>query len=327
MELLLRFLFVFFLSFFITFYLVPLFSKVALKFGIVDCPDGRLKRHKYPTPYLGGMAIFLGFLVSISLVLPFEHQFFLFIFASILLLFIGLFDDLIVLTPAQKFFGQFVAVLCYLKSGFYLKVSFFSNFWNIGLSAFWFLLFINAFNLIDIMDGLAVTIAIGMTVSYLIFSIIMHNYIFSLLLLALLGSLCAFFWFNKPQARIYLGDSGSLFIGGFLASMPFAISWSEYNESGYFIPLIISAIPLVEIGTLILVRTYKKIPFFFGSPDHFAIFLQEKGWSKYKILFLCFLLSFLFLLFSLLFFYLYINLAFLLHCCIVFAFLWFLSLV
>lgn len=326
MEFLFKFLFVFLWSFLITFYLVPLFSKVALKFGIVDCPDGRLKKHKFPTPYLGGMAIFLGFVTAVSLVLPFENQFFLFIFASMFLLFVGLLDDLIVLTPAQKFFGQAVAVLCYLKSGFYLKVSFFNNAWGIGISAFWFLLFINAFNLIDIMDGLATTVAIGMTLSYLVFALLMHNYIYSLVLLAFLGSLCAFIWFNKPQAKIYLGDSGSLFIGGFLASAPFAISWSEYNTFGYLVPLIISAIPLVEVGTLILVRTYKKIPFFLGSPDHFAIFLQGCGVSRGRILLIMLFIAFLLFLCSFFFFYSYIDIDIFLSGCVLAMFLWFLFL-
>ncbi len=282
--------------------------RVAVKFGILDIPDGRLKLQKQSVPYLGGLAIYLGFLVAVALVLPFENKFFLYILASTCLLFIGLLDDLIKLTPAQKIVGQLIATLCYLKAGFYLKGIFFSNFWNIAISAFWFLTIINAFNLIDVMDGLATTVALGVASAYLVFASATNNLHAVLLLCAFIGSLCAFLVFNKPPARMYLGDTGSLFIGGFLASLPFIISWSEYNSCGFLVPVIVSAIPLLEWGTLIVVRTWKGIPFYYGSPDHFSIYLQQKNWSKRAILWYCIVLSMITTLASGLFFFNIINL-------------------
>jgi len=319
----LTFFFVFVFSFLISFYLIPIFSKVAFKFGVVDVPDGKLKKHNKATPYLGGVAIYLGFLISSALALPFGHQFFLYIMASTILLFVGLLDDLVNITPSQKFFGQFVAVLCYLKAGFYLKMSFFGNAWNIFISAFWFLLLINAFNLIDVMDGLVATIAIVIASIYIVFSLLLGQYILSLLLIAFLGALIAFLLFNKPPAKIYLGDSGSLFIGGFLASIPFGLSWSEYNSIGYIIPIVLCAIPLIEEASLILVRSFKRIPFYYGSPDHFSIYLQEKGWSKRAILVFSFVLTLFLGLISLLFFYSYIDFAALLAIGIFMLFGWY----
>ncbi|HBR70528.1 TPA: hypothetical protein DIC20_03575 [Candidatus Dependentiae bacterium] len=316
-------LFTFVFSFFVTLYLVPIFSKIAFKWGILDSPDGKLKKHKAAIPYLGGVAVWLSFLITCSLVLPFENQFFLYIFASTILLFIGLVDDLIALTPSQKIFGQFLAILCYLKAGFYLKINFFSNVWNIFISAFWFLSIINAFNLIDVMDGLASTVAISVAVFFLIFAFCLKQTSLILLLLAFIGSLSAFLCFNKPSAKMYLGDAGSLFIGGFIASIPFCLSWSEYNFYGYFIPLILCAVPLIEMFTLICVRTLKRQPFFCGSPDHFSIFLQEKGWSKYLILIFSFLTTFLLGVLSFLFFYNYLSLSFILSLGILVIFIWF----
>jgi UDP-GlcNAc:undecaprenyl-phosphate GlcNAc-1-phosphate transferase len=196
-----------------------------------------------------------------------------------------------VLSPGQKFFGQALSVLCYIKAGFYMKGLFFSNAWNIGISAFWFMLLINAFNLVDVMDGLATTLACAIVCSYIVAAVFLGQYELVLLLAAFAGSLLGFFVFNRPPARVYLGDAGSLFLGGFLASIPFALSWSEYNIAGYLVPLIICAIPLLECGTLILVRSYKHIPFYLGSPDHFSIFLQAKGWHKNTILVYSFVLS------------------------------------
>ena len=89
-----------------------------------------------------------------------------------------------------------------------------------------------------------------------------------------------FLYFNKTPAKIYLGDAGSLLIGGLLATIPFMIPWGTYTIFGFLTPVIILGVPLVEVASLIIIRTYKKIPFYFGSPDHFAHYLFDQGWTK-----------------------------------------------
>ena len=143
---------------------------------------------------------------------------------------------------------------------------------------------INAFNLIDIMDGLATTVALWSGLGFLLIALIAQEYVVALLLSAFIGALIAFLRFNMPPARIYLGDAGSLFIGGFLGTIPFLFNWGTFNWYGFLIPIILLAIPLLEIVGLILVRTYKKIPFYCASPDHFAIYLKNKGLSPLQIL-------------------------------------------
>jgi UDP-GlcNAc:undecaprenyl-phosphate/decaprenyl-phosphate GlcNAc-1-phosphate transferase len=281
----LRVLFSIFLSGLFTFYLVPLFKILALKCNLVDSPDGAIKRHKKPTAYLGGVAIYCGFLMSLALVSPVGNDLFLFLIGVTLLLFLGLVDDLMPLQPQQKFFGQLIVAFCLLKSGFYLKEHFFYNYWNIPISLLWILSIINAVNLIDVMDGLATTVAIMATISFLIMSLLFGQWSIAIVLGAFLGSLLAFLWYNKPAAQIYLGDAGSLFIGGVLATIPFMLHWGTYNVYGYLAPIIILAIPLIEVLSLIIIRSYKGIPFYKGSLDHFASYLQSNGWNKKEILF------------------------------------------
>lgn len=273
-----------FISLLFTYYLVPIFIRVAYKCNMIDQPDGVIKKHAQATPYLGGAAIYLGFLISLGIVFPFDNQFFLFLIGSTLLFYVGLIDDIIALRPAQKFVGQAIAVLCYLKAGFFLKSHLFFNVWNIPISALWMMLVINAFNLIDIMDGLCTLVAICASLSFLLIALFMQQYTVAILLCAFVGALFAFLRFNMPKAKIYLGDAGSLFIGGFLATVPFLFNWGILHPYGYIIPLIILAIPLLEVGGLILIRTHKKIPFYYATPDHFAIYLKNKGWSIHKIL-------------------------------------------
>ena len=279
------------ISFLVTFYLVPLCIKIAHRLQFLDNPDGMVKVHKQATPYMGGIAVYVGFLAAFCMTIPFESTMLLFFAGSTLLLFIGLIDDLIVLKPYQKFFGQILATLCFLKAGFHLKAQFFSNIWNLPISALWILSLVNAFNLVDVMDGLATLLALCATVSFLLIALYFNDISAAILLCCFLGPLIAFLWYNRPTAKIYLGDAGSLFIGGLLATVPFLFNWGTYNISGYLAPVILLAIPLLELATLIIIRTYKKIPFYLGSPDHFSIYLQRNGWSKQGILVYMTLLS------------------------------------
>ncbi len=283
--------FAFTFSFLITYYLVPHFCALARRLRFVDEPDGKIKKHLTATPYLGGVAVYGGFLCGIAFTIPFENRFFLLIVGTTLLLLLGLFDDFFQLKAYQKFFGQTVVALCFLKAGFYLKSHIFYNIWNMPLSLLWILTVINAFNLVDVMDGLATSLAIYATVTFMILAYcFQHNFVL-ILLASFLGPLCAFFMYNRPPAKIYLGDAGSLFIGGFLGTIPFLFDWGTYSSYGYLTPPIILGIPLLECLSLIVIRKYKKIPFYEGSPDHFSSYLQENGWSRLNILLYVFFLS------------------------------------
>lgn len=286
------------ISFLMTTYLVPLMIAVAHKLNILDTPNGGLKQHKEPTPYLGGVALYVGFITALALTFPFANTMFFLLVGCSLLLFVGLIDDLIVLKPYQKLFGQMVAAFCFLKGGFYLKTTFLSAtnsplislFW-LFISFGWILSIINAFNLIDVMDGLATTTALCAAGGFFICALFLDSPVVALLLAACIGALLGFLRFNKPLAKIYLGDAGALFIGGLMAIVPFMLSWGTYTPYGYLAPVAILSIPLLEEGTLILIRTWKRIPFYNGSPHHFSIFLRTKGWTPSKILWLVALFS------------------------------------
>lgn len=339
---LLRHLFALGFPFILGIYLIPIVMMASKKIGFLDNPDGRLKHQKEPVPYLGGVGVFLPFIMTLGICYPFENQVLWLLLGTTLLLFIGLIDDLKVLKPGQKFFGQFIAVLSFLKGEFSLKTTLFSSAFDIFLSGFWMLLVINAFNLVDVMDGLCATLALTSAATFCFIAWVAGKYTVSLLLMAFIGSVAAFFLFNKPPAKIYLGDAGSLFIGGFLAAMPLLFDWdpspfglSTIGQSSmlfsylvrplvevFLIPCLIMGIPLLEVSSLFMIRTYLGIPFYRGSPHHFSIYLQRKGLTKWQTLALaCFSASTLSVL-ALMFLYRMLPLLFLLIFYILFLGIW-----
>lgn len=283
-------------------YLVPVMIHAAKKLRMVDVPDGKIKKHRVPVPYLGGLAIYISFVIVLALIFPLGARLLWFVLGTTLLLFVGLIDDFNALSPLQKMGGQLVAVACFLKGGFALKSRFFTDYINIFASGFWMLSVINAFNLVDVMDGLATVLAIVAAGSFLIIAIFVKQYLLSLFLAMLLGSLFAFFVFNKPNAKIYLGDAGSMFVGGFLAATPLLIRWTEvlttyralpvfaqgnlFFETAFsaLVPILVVGVPLLEVASLIVIRKWNGLPFYFGGPQHFSSYLRNKGWHEWWVL-------------------------------------------
>lgn len=311
-------LFILIFSFIIVLFLVPILSKIAYKFNILDNPDGKLKIQKHSIPYLGGLAIFFGFIITaIFFKLIFEINSF-FLLGLILITVIGLLDDLIILSPFTKLLGQITVSLIFLNSINSQSDILFNSF-----ILLWFVSIMNAFNLIDVMDGLATTVALFSSIYFLWFQSV-NNDLF-LIFFSFIGSLFGFLYYNKPSAKIYLGDCGSLFIGAFLAYSPFLVhknitTFKDINVA--IITLIGLAIPILELCGLIIIRLYKKIPIYLGSPDHFSIYMQRKGWSKFKILFLVSILYCTLFLFSVLYTYKIINFYCLLLFILFFLFAW-----
>lgn len=273
-----------------TYYLIPLCMSAAYKLNILDVPNKTIKNHEHPIPYLGGLAVFGGFLIALALFLPLNNQFFVFFIGTLLALFLGLLDDLLSLSPLQKLLGQCIIALTFIKGGFYVKDLFFQShiyLLNIllrGFSLVWILALTNAFNLIDVMDGLATTVAISSAIGFLSVAIAYAELDVALVLCALIGALVPFLMVNKPAARMYLGDTGSLFLGGFFSVMPFMIHWGKVNSYYVFASVAFLFIPLMELVFLVLIRSYKGIPFYRGSHDHFSHILQREGLSKPAIL-------------------------------------------
>lgn len=273
----------FLISFLASFILTPFFTYVARSVGLIDNPDAIIKLHKNPVPYLGGVAICLSTLFPLLWV---DNIYVLFFFSITLLGLLGLIDDIYILKPQYKLAGQAVIASYILYNLSAISgVHFLHTPFHYLVAFFWILTVVNAVNLIDVMDGLATLVAIFTSTT---FFLLLYYYDASnsinLFLLSFLGAACAFFWYNKPQASIYLGDTGSLYIGGFLSVIPFFIPFNTCTEYGFFGGVTILGIPLIELVSLISIRWYHNLSPYKGSRHHFCHYLQKKGWSRTHIL-------------------------------------------
>lgn len=275
-ELLLRGLLAFGLATVLSLYCTPLLRAAALRFGIVDRPDGRLKTQKEPVPCLGGIAIYLSFILALTATLRFDSTEVLgLLLAGAIVVILGLIDDFGVLSPGAKLAGQVVAVLTLMNSSIYIKLGFLHPAVAIVLSFLWLLAITNAFNLIDVMDGLAAGVASCACVVLFLVAAVNGRQTYAVLLAALAGSLLGFLRFNLEPARIYMGDAGSLFIGLMLGALSMNNSYTRYNLVASLAPVVILGVPVFDMLFVMYVRYRRGLPVMLGSPDHVALRLRR----------------------------------------------------
>ncbi|MDY8044749.1 MraY family glycosyltransferase [Paenibacillus polymyxa] len=277
--------------------LTPLVKKFAVKVGAVDVPNAR-KVHTRIMPRLGGLGIFLAFLLSLLAVLPFVPDGMLssrdinfiaaFLIGGTLITLIGALDDRFDLNAKLKFLAQ-IAVACMVVFAFDIRVDFVNvpfqdayssleSWISIPLTIFWIVGVTNAINLIDGLDGLAAGvsgIAIG---TIFVMSVLMGNYMVAMLCLVLLGSIIGFLFFNFHPAKIFMGDTGSLFLG-FCLAMLSMLGFKQIAIVSFITPLIIIGVPLSDTFFAIIRRKLQKKPIFSPDKGHLHHCLRELGFS------------------------------------------------
>jgi len=256
---------------------------------------------KRNVPPLGGIAIALSFLISVRLLGEADSNFVTIGMFGVAIALLGVFDDFFNLNWKIKLFFQilFVSVPIALLNVFLNFESmiglYFNNLLNIFISTVWIVLLINSINFIDNMDGLAVVITGGISIQ-----IVMLTYIFSQnkltdISIILLFTMLGFFVFNFPPAKLYLGDSGSLFIGFLLGFISILFTWNNTDNqilSYVLSPIVLFfTIPLLDFFVIMQYRISNKLSPTTGGTDHISHRLLALGFSEKKVLFLFFIYS------------------------------------
>jgi UDP-GlcNAc:undecaprenyl-phosphate GlcNAc-1-phosphate transferase len=261
-----------------------LVRRLALHLGIVSQPNPIVAQHTRPVAYLGGLGVAAaaGFAYALAraanVLSPAlsqapagEHAL---IAGGFFFLLLGVVDDLWPFRPAVKFVLQTVAAtaavglgLGYPWTGWVLL--------DVSLTVLWIVTLVNAVNFIDVCDGLVGGLAV------LLFLFLAHGTSASPALpLALAGAAAGFLVFNLPPARIFLGDAGSLSLGFLLAALVLPPVGETSLWPALAVMLLSMAVPLFELVFITTARLAKGLPWWRGSPDHFALRLQAAGWSR-----------------------------------------------
>lgn len=211
------------LAFGITFYAIPVIINVSNQKRLFDLPDER-KIHRNPIPSIGGLGIFAGFITALLLTVTFRsevHHFQYLVAALMVIFFVGIKDDLINLSPLKKFLGQILAAtILVFKGGFVIQnmdgilgIHELPLVASYSLSMITIVVIINAYNLIDGVDGLAASLSLMSSIMFAVFFAINDQLAYACIATSLAGALAAFLIFNFNPAKIFMGDTGSLVLG------------------------------------------------------------------------------------------------------------------
>ena len=298
----------FLIAFIVSFVLTPCFRFIAKKFDIYDRPTSAVKTHKESVPYLGGIAIWSGWVISliaIRFITDFPtgtlNNLRSVIIGSFLLLLLGLCDDIKKggLGFKFKFLIQIIACVIVVVL-FDIRINFIENYTlSVLLSIFWIIGLSNAFNLIDIMDGLSCGTAAISAFFFFIIALPSEMIYVNFCAIALCAACLGFIPFNLSKSKkIFMGDTGSLSIGFILATIAMGTSYTKINPIAVFAPLLILAVPIYETTFVSIIRILKGKNPFLGSKDHFPLRLEKMGYSRKQILIFVYILCFILGIFS-----------------------------
>lgn len=299
------------ISFLITFLAIPAIIKIADHKKLYDIPDGR-KLHTKPIASLGGVGIFCGFFFTSLLFIPAQSnpEFQYFFAAAVVIFFLGLKDDILIITPLKKFLGQVGAAALLIHLGGLridsmhglLGLQQLPEMFSIALTYITIIVVINAYNLIDGVDGLAGSLGLLTMAVFGTYFFMAGAPAYALLSFGVAGSLAAFLLFNFNPAKIFMGDSGSLMLG--LMNSIMVIKFIEIGdtaavaypiESVVAIAVSILMVPLADTLRVFSIRISQgRSPF---SPDrnHIHHLLLDRGLNHRYVTLCCFLLNIFFI--------------------------------
>lgn len=276
-----QYLVTFIIAFTCTFIATPFVKKMAIKIGAVDAPNAR-KVHTEIIPRLGGLAIYIGYMISLLFSAEIGVEKMALIVGSTILVAVGIWDDICDISPKVKLLGQVIAALIVVLSG--INIAYISNPWGdliflpqwfaIPFTIFWIVAFTNMINLIDGLDGLAAGISFIACLAIISVTIGIGQTETALITLALAGAILAFLRYNFNPAKIFMGDTGSMLLGYTLGVISVLGLVKTAATVALAVPVISLGVPILDTG-LAIVRRYIN-----GRP----VFKPDKGHLHHRLL-------------------------------------------
>lgn len=292
----------------ISFLLTPVMGKIAKRFNIMDIPKRR-KVHDKPIPYLGGVSIWAAFMVAIlipcylfkpELMTGFTLPFIGLLSGGTIIALVGLYDDIKQARPIFRLIIQVgVAVFMFFAG---IQITSLTSPWgteiilgqslSIILTVFWIVGITNAMNLIDGLDGLAsgITFLVALTLCFI--SLYVKDLRAALLYIVLCGASLGFLKYNFYPAKIFMGDTGSTFIGFILSCIGvIGFGGKTATAMSLIVPIVILAVPIMDTITTIIRRSKKKVSIFKPDRGHIHHRLMNLGFSQRQVVLLLYFMT------------------------------------
>lgn len=275
----------------VSFATTPLVKSLSVKVGAIDVPKDDRRMHDHPIPRMGGLAIFFGFVFSVLLLLPLDTPKQGMLLGAVLIVILGIFDDIYALPAKLKFVVQIIAALIAVFSGNQIRVlsnpNVFSDnpVWQLGwlsvpITIIWIVAITNAVNLIDGLDGLACGVSTISSMTMLVIALLVSEGEVALMMAALAGACIGFLPYNLNPAKIFMGDTGATFLGYILATVSVQGMFKLPTIISFVVPFLMLGLPIFDVTFAVIRRVSKgQSPM---SPDrsHVHHRLIDMGFSQ-----------------------------------------------
>ena len=281
-----KYLIPFFSSFILSVFITPFIIKLSHRYGLVAVPKEN-RWHKKPTALLGGVGIYLSFIIPALIFVPLNKLTIGIFFCITAIFGLGLYDDLREVKPYTKFVFQVVVTIIVILFG--LKIKIIPHVYiAIPLTVFWIVGITNALNILDNMDGLSCGITLVSSICIFIYAMQNNLYLVMLFSSVLSGTTLGFLIFNFNPAKIFMGDCGSLFLGFLLSTITILGTWQEATNLLFvlIVPLFILVIPIFDTTLVTFYRKKHGQLVSQGGKDHSSHRLVFLGLSEKRAVFI-----------------------------------------
>ncbi|GBG58084.1 undecaprenyl-phosphate alpha-N-acetylglucosaminyl 1-phosphate transferase [Sporomusaceae bacterium FL31] len=281
----------------VAYFLTPRIIDVAIKAGAMDAPDAR-KVHTKPIPRMGGLAIYAGFVLAVLASMHVSHEILGLLLGGTVILIVGIIDDLKQLPAKVKLLGQIAAAAVLIL--FDIRIDWITNpfgdmiyvdFLSIPLTILWIVGLTNTLNLIDGLDGLAAGVSTIASVTILLVALQQNFWIVAILTAALAGSALGFLQHNFNPAKIFMGDTGSMFLGYMLAAVSVIGAVKSAATIALIVPIVALGLPIMDTAFAIIRRYMSGKPIFKPDRGHLHHRLLEMGFSQKQAVLLMYVIS------------------------------------
>mgnify|MGYP003813974695 CR=1 FL=1 len=286
----------------VSFLSTPMVKTLAYKVGAIDVPKDNRRMHTVPIPRLGGLAIFLAFLLSVLCFAKIDRQMQGILLGSVMIVILGVMDDIMALKALPKLIVQIAAAGVAVYHG--CVIQFLSNpnvfssmtYWNLGwlsipVTIIWIVAITNAVNFIDGLDGLAVGVSAISTASLMVIAIMVSELNIAIILAALFGACLGFIPYNKNPAKIFMGDTGATFLGYILATLSVTGLFKLYAIISFAVPFLILGVPIFDICFAFLRRIAKGQNPMVADRGHVHHRLIDMGFSQKQSVAIAYMLT------------------------------------